>query len=103
MPGGNASQVIFKGVDYAEEYAPFEPYRQFAFFLEGGGVHYAALVNFAIVGGNTVCNFAPALPNGVAPAQKCSLLLKVRIADDRISCEHNALHTMISISLRTAD
>lgn len=103
MPGGNANTVIFKGVEYAEEYAPFEPYRQFAFFLEDGGVQLASLVDFAIIGGNTVAHFTPALPAGVNPAKKCSLLLKVRIADDRISCEHNALHTMLSINLRTAD
>jgi hypothetical protein len=97
-----AATVTFAGSDYAEDFAPFAPFRQFAFFLEDGGVHYAAVSNCVVVGGNSVATFAPALPNG-AVVRKASMLLKVRIADDRISCEHRPLETILSINLRTAD
>lgn len=102
VPIAGAVQVTFKGDEYAEDFAPFEPFRQLAFFLEDGGVHYAAVSNCVLVGGNSRATFAPAIPNG-AVVRKVSLLLKVRIADDRISCEHNELHTMLTINLRTAD
>lgn len=97
-----ANAVTFEGNEYAVEYAPHSPFQQLAFFLEGGAVHFAAVTNCAIVGGNSAVQFAPALPGG-AVVNKVSLLLKVRIADDRISCQHEALETTLSINLRTAD
>lgn len=94
--------VTFKGVEFNDEYAPFEPFRQLAFFLEDGGIHYAKVSDCDVVGGNSVVAFTPALPGGAVVA-KCSMLLKLRIADDKISCEHHSLHTMLSVNLRTAD
>ena len=103
MPGGNAATVVFKGTEYAQDFAPFEAFAQLAFELENGGVHYAKVSNCIVVGGNSAVTFAPAIPAGVKPATKVSMLLKVRIADDKISCEHEALHTTLTINLRTAD
>ena len=102
VPAPGANTVTFKGSEYAEDFAEFEPFRQLAFFLEDGSVHYAAVTNCAVIGGNSTAIFAPAIPNG-SLVRKVSLLLKVRIADDRIVCEHRSLETILSINLRTAD
>ncbi len=94
--------IEFKGSEYADSYASFEPFRQLAFFLEDGGLHFASVSDCAVVGGNSAVEFEPALPND-AVVTKTSLLLKVRIADGKISCQHEALETMLAINLRTAD
>lgn len=101
-PVAGGDTFSWKGVEYVEDYAPFEPFKQLAIFFEDGGVHYAAVSNSEVVGGNSVVTFEPALPVGIA-VNKVSILLKVRIADDKISCEHDALQTILTINLRTAD
>lgn len=103
-PQPNGNTFTLKGTEYAEEFFPNAAFKQFAFFTRAG-VHYASVTACAIEGGNTKCTFAPALPNvaGYAVDQLISLLLKLRIADDKISCEHTSLQTRLTINLRTVE
>lgn len=103
-PAGGGNSVTFEGTEYADDFFPFAPFKQFAFFA-GAGVHYAAVTACAKVGGNSVVTFAPALPAGAGwqDEQLVSLLLKVRVADDKVSCEHTSLQTRVTLNLRTVN
>jgi len=98
---GNGT-ISFEGTEYNEAYAPFEAFRQLAFVFEDGGVQFAKVADCVAANGRSIVTFAPALPAG-RPLKRVSMLLKVRIADDRISCEHSALETRLTINLRTVD
>lgn len=101
-PGG--ATVTFLGRSYADDWFPYAPFKALAIF-SNGGVHYASVTGVAIVGGNTVATFAPALPGGAAYGvnQRVSLLQKVRIANDLIVCDHASLITKVSLTMRTVD
>lgn len=103
-PGGGNNTVTFEGTEYADDFFPFAPFKQFAFFARAG-VHYAKAAGCAKVGGNSVVTFEPPLPAGAdwGTEQLISLLLKVRIADDKVSCEHTALQTRVTLNLRTVN
>jgi hypothetical protein len=99
-----AVTMDFEGIEYADEFYPFAAFKQFAFFTRAG-VHYAKASNCVKIGGKSRVTFAPALPVGAlwGQEQQVSLLLKVRIADDKVSCEHTALQTKATLNLRTVD
>ncbi len=96
--------MTLKGLDYANDWFPFEAFKSFAIY-SSADVHYATVTAVASVGGNSVCTIDPALPGGEGYAinQVASLLLKCRIADDKISLEHDAVQTKVSIAFRTVD
>lgn len=103
-PAPSGTTVTFLGRAYADDWFPYAPFKAIAVF-SNGGVHYASVTGVAIVGGNTVATFAPALPAGGAYAlnQRVSLLQKVRIANDQVVCEHFSLTTKVSLTMRTVD
>lgn len=102
MPNG--STLTFAGEEYADEWAPFAAFKGLV-IRSANGIHYAKTTGVAKVNGNTVVTFAPKLPNvaGWQIEQQVGLLLKARIADDMVSCEHHALHTLVSLNMRTVD
>lgn len=101
VAGGNTMQ--FEGAEYAEAFFPFEAFRFFA-IRSRTGLHYAKASNCVVNAGRSIVTFAPPLPAGQwADEQLVSLMIKVRIADDKVSCEHSALQTRVSLNLRTVD
>lgn len=102
VAGGNTLRL--QGLSYLNNYFPHSTYKQIA-ITTAAGVHYATVTAAAANAGNTALTFAPALPAGaewgVEPV--VSLLLKCRIADDKVSCKHFDLHTEIALQLRTVD
>jgi hypothetical protein len=98
------ASITLKDVDYFNDFFPFATYKQFAIFTDAG-VHYTSATAANLVGGNTVVTIDPPLPGGAGYAnnQVASLLLQCRIADDKVSCEHMALETNITINMRTVD
>ena len=96
--------ATFKGLDYGQDFFPFAAFKQFSFFTRGGR-HDATVTGVAFVGGNTVCTINPPLPGGedFAANQIASLLLKCRIADDKVSLSHDFLQTVVTLNIRTVD
>lgn len=101
-PGGTS--LHFTGTAYADTFFPMAPFKAIAIFT-AAGVHYATVSAAVSSGGNSNVTFAPALPAGAdwGTVEKVSLLLKVRIADDKISCKHENTYTDLTMSLRTVD
>lgn len=96
--------ITLTGLDYETDYFPHEAFKQLAIGSRAGW-HYATVTAVASLGGNSVCTIDPPLPDDAAYAidQVASLLLKCRISDDKISCEHDALQTNVTINMRTTD
>lgn len=103
-PAPTGTTLSFDGESYADDFFPHKAFKQIAIYTSAG-VHYATVTAAAKVGGNTNVTFSPALPagGGWAVDQAISLLLKVRIADDKITCLHSGLHTEVGITMRTVD
>lgn len=101
-PGGTT--MTLTGRDYADNWFPIAPFKTLAIYTSGG-VHYTTVTAAVVAGGNTNVTFNPPLPAGGAWAlnQSISLLMKVRIADDKISCQHQPLETVLTIAIRTVD
>ncbi len=97
----NANNVTLRGLDYATDYYPFSAFKQLSFYSSEGR-HDVTVTNVDQVGGNSVCAFNPPLPN-VAGLSAVSLLLKCRIADDRVSYKHDGIQTTLSLNMRTVD
>jgi hypothetical protein len=100
-PVAGGSTLTFTGAMYHDDFFPYAPFKQVAIF-HSGGVHYAAVTACALAGGNSGVTFAPALPAGVT-VDRVSMLLKLRIADDKVSCEHYSLYSLVNLALRTVD
>lgn len=96
--------LTLEGLDYAQDYFPFEAFKQFSIFTRAGR-HNASVTAVAQVGGNSVCTINPALPvdAGYAIGQVASLLLKCRIADDKVLLSHEPMQTIITLNMRTTD
>lgn len=94
--------LTLRGTDYATEFYPNPAFKQFAIFT-GAGRHYTAVTAVASVGGNTLCTIDPPLPAGAGYATKqgASLLMKTRIDDDKATCLHDPLQTIITLNMRT--
>jgi hypothetical protein len=103
-PALGGTTLVFEGALYRTDYFPHEAFKGVAIYTSAG-VHYATVTNAINSGGNTQITFNPALPGsaGWNVGTTASLLLKCRIADDRISCNHFPLHTDIELNLRTVN
>jgi len=103
-PALGGTTLKFEGLSYLNDYFPLAPYKGVAIFTDAG-VHYATVTNATNDGGNTLVTFSPALPGGAGwnSNTSVSMLIKCRIANDRVSCYHFALHSEIEVSLRTVD
>lgn len=99
---GSGTQVTVTGHEYNDHYWGLDTFSRIVISSDSGS-HYAKITGVASVGGNDRLTFTPALPAGAGwdQNQKIGFLLKVRSADDKIVCNHNPLHTDVSMALRT--
>ncbi len=100
----SGTQITVTGHDYLNTYWEHEAFKQIAIYSDAG-LHVARITAVADVSGNDRLTFTPALPAGAAWGinQRAGLVVRARIADDRISCEHHGLHTVLNIAIRTTD
>jgi len=98
----SGTTVTVNGTEYSDHYWGVDTFARIV-IDSSVGRHYAVITNVTEVAGNDVLTFTPALPAeaGWDVDQKIEHLLKVRIANDKIICDHYGLHTDISMSLRT--
>lgn len=98
--GGNA--VTVAGDEYSQHYWGLDTFKRIVIDSDAGR-HYALVTGISSVSGDDRLTFSPALPAGAGwnVNQRIEYLLKVRIADDKITCDHYGLHTEVSMSLRT--
>lgn len=100
----SSSDVTIKGSDYGLVYYDHEPFKQIA-IISDAGIHYASVTAVEAIGGDNKLYFDPPLPDDPAwfDNQRVSLLMKVRISDDKIVCDHYNTYTQLAINLRTVD
>lgn len=98
----DATHVTLQGTDYNGDFFPFAPFKQFAFYDASGALQMRSATASGIVAGNSHVTFDPALPDGFVIAT-VSLLLKVRIADDKVSVVHDPIQATITLNMRTVD
>lgn len=99
---GSGTTVTVEGTEYSEHYWGLDTFKRIV-IDSSVGRHYARITGITEVAGNDRLTFTPALPAGAGwnVDQRIEYLLKVRIADDKIICDHHGLHTEVSMSLRT--
>lgn len=102
-PAGLGTTMTFVGSQYREHYFPIPSFRTIAIRKLDGTVHYATVTNAADSAGNDAITFAPAVPAGDWSSAEVSFMHICRIADDTVSLEHYALHSLLTISLQTVD
>lgn len=101
--GGGATTISLKGNVYSDNYFMFDTYKRIAITTDAG-VHYAK-VSASVKGvGFEVLTFSPAVPAGVnwSIKPRISLLLKMRMGDGMVTCEHSGFSSNIAINMRTA-
>lgn len=94
--------IIVKGTEYSDHYWPLDTFKRIV-LDSAGGRHYAIVTAVDQVDGNDRLTISPPHPSG-APwfdIHRVGFLLKVRIADDKITCDHYGLHTDVSMALQT--
>lgn len=98
--GGNTLRL--SGTDYSQNYWTSDTFKRLV-ITSPLGRHYTKVTAVAQVGGNDVLTLAPALPAGAgwATDQTVELLAKVRNKDDRVVCDHYALHTEVAMATQT--
>lgn len=101
---GSGTQVVVKGHEYSEHYFPLDTFKRVVVESDAG-THYAKVTAVTDVAGNDRLTLSPAIPagSGWTTNQKISFLLRVRIADDKITCDHYGLQTEISMAIRTVE
>lgn len=105
MPVGtdNNNQILVEGTEYFDHYWPYDTFKRIVIDSEGGR-HYAKVTVAEVLENNTTrLTFTPAHPDSAPYYQikEVGMLMKVRIADDKATCDHYGLHTDITVSLRT--
>lgn len=101
-PGSD--RVVVDGIRYGPTFFKRDGFRRVTIQTRAG-LHRAIVWSAARDGDTNVLYFQPPLPVGAAwgQDQKVSFLMQVRIADDRISFEHESLHSTVSVNMRTVD
>lgn len=101
--GVGADSVVVFGPDYVDNYWPAAAYHYIS-LTTPKGKHYAKVTAAdKDAGGNSVLNFAPALPSeaGWNDITEISYLLKLRLANDEIELEHYPFDTIFKLQVRT--
>lgn len=100
--GGNSVTVL--GSDYSDNYWGLDTFARIVIYSSAGR-HYAKVTSIGSSGGNDVLTFSPAVPSGSgwATDQQIEFLMKVRNADDKITCHHYNLHSEITMAIRTTE
>lgn len=101
---GSGNTVVVKGHEYSENFFPLDTYKRIMIDT-AAGIRYRNVTAVADVGGNDQLTFSPSLPSGSSWAvdQRIGFLQRVRIADDKITCDHYGMHTEVSLALRTVE
>jgi hypothetical protein len=105
MPVGtdNNNQILVAGTEYFDHYYPYDTFKRIV-IDSNGGRHYAKVTLAEVLeNGTTRLTFTPPHPDSSPWYQinEVGMLMKVRIADDKVTCDHYGLHTDITISVRT--
>lgn len=101
--GTGADSAVLYGPGYVDNFWPAPAYHYIA-METAKGTHYAKVVGASKdSAGNSVINFAPALPTaeGWNDIRQISYLLKQRIEDDEVELEHFPFDTIFKLRLRT--
>lgn len=98
----SGSTITISGTEYSLHYFAHDAFKRIA-ISTAGGVHYAKVTGITVIGGNDRLTFAPALPSGAewGQDQRVSFLLKVRMADDKLTLTHYGLRTEVTLPVRT--
>lgn len=98
--GGNA--VTLKGHQYRDHYYGLDTFSRLV-IESAAGRQFVKVTGVSNLSGDDRVSFTPALPAGSewATDQTIGFLLKVRSADDKVTCDHYGLHTDVSMSIRT--
>lgn len=100
-----SSSMVFNGAGYADNFFPAAPYHYLA-ITTAKGVHYAKVTSAVKdAGGNSSVTFDPALPAGEGwdDVLQVSYLLKLRIAEDKVTLEHLTIDTIFGFTTRTVE
>lgn len=98
---GSGNAVTFKGHDFRDHYYGLDTFSRLV-IESAAGRQFVKVTGVTNVSGNDRVTFTPALPAGTwSTDQKIGFLLKVRNADDKVTCDHYGLHTDVSMSVRT--
>ena len=96
------SVMTLKGHEFRDHYYGLDTFTRIV--IESSlGRHFAKVTGITSVSGNDRITFTPPLPAGAGWAvdQKFGFLMKVRIADDKVTCDHYGLHTDVTMAVRT--
>lgn len=99
---GTEAVLTVKGDEYSQHYWGSDTFSRIAIESDAGR-HYATVTGVASLLGDDQLTFDPPLPAGAgwATNQRVEFLLKVRNADDVITCTHYGFQTEVSMGLRT--
>lgn len=99
---GGGNQVVVAGDLYSANYWGKDAFSRIR-IQSDAGTHYAKVTAIGTVGSDDRLTFTPALPGGAGwnVNQRVSFLLKLRNANDAITCRHEGLQTTVSFSART--
>ena len=99
--GGGTSVITFTGHEFRDHYYGLDTFSRLV--IESPvGRQFVKVTGLTNVGGNDRVTFTPALPAGTwSVDQTVGFLLKVRCADDKVTCDHYGLHTDVTMSVRT--
>lgn len=99
---GGTNAVTLLGHDFRDHYYGLDTFSRLV-VESAAGRQFVKVTGISNVSGNDRITFTPALPAGAGwtTDQKISFLLKVRNADDKVTCDHYGLHTDVSMSVRT--
>lgn len=98
---GSGNAVTLKGHDFRDHYYGLDTFSRLV-VESAAGRQFVKVTGISNVSGNDRVTFTPALPAGSwSTDQTIGFLLKVRNADDKVTCNHYGLHTDVSMSIRT--
>lgn len=99
--GGQTNIVRVLTDDYSTIYKDIQSRKSIVFTREDGVTHYATINTATAFGGRDTLIFSPPLPAGEWGSAKLSFLLKCRLSEDNVVCNHDNMQTTISVVLRT--
>lgn len=104
VPGSSATSYKVLGSEYVEKLWEVKTHRNIE-IETASGIHRAKITSAGSGGQYSTINFTPAVPAGVGwtDVKRISFLLPVRLNDDKVQWEHYGLHSVLNLSLRTAE
>lgn len=98
---GSGNVITFTGHEFRDHYYGLDTFARLV-IESSAGRQFVKVTGISNVSGNDRVTFSPALPAGDwSIDQTVGFLMKVRSADDKVTCNHYGLHTDISMSIRT--